>query len=188
MCGYAKGEAASRVKVSAVGHEGVRARGGVRRSGSRGCRRCGLHRRGRSVVLRPRAYGRSEGVDDRDVAVPRSADDAAHLSAVGAAGAAPAAGQWLHRDIEATLVIDHSDSKEERARIAGGVIADEPDRYPVHQHVQTITPALVIYSRTRGCSRRLSRLHEPRFIPGQPAPNCADTPISVTKANLWLTY
>ena len=49
--------------------------------------------------------------------------DAAHLpgvraarasarTAAWAAGAAPAAGQWLHIDIDATLVIDHSDNKE----------------------------------------------------------------------------
>ena len=48
--------------------------------------------------------------------------DAAHLPAVRAAragaraaawaaGAAPAAGDWLHIDIDATLVIDHSDNK-----------------------------------------------------------------------------
>jgi len=48
--------------------------------------------------------------------------DAAHLpavraaragarSAAWAAGAAPATGQWLHIDIDATLVIDHSDNK-----------------------------------------------------------------------------
>jgi hypothetical protein len=49
--------------------------------------------------------------------------DAAHLpgiraargiarAAAWAAGAAPTAGQWLHIDIDATLVIDHSDNKE----------------------------------------------------------------------------
>ena len=49
--------------------------------------------------------------------------DAAHLpgiraaraaarAAAWAAGAAPSAGQWLHIDIDATLVIDHSDNKE----------------------------------------------------------------------------
>ncbi|MCA2277154.1 IS1380 family transposase, partial [Mycobacterium intracellulare] len=49
--------------------------------------------------------------------------DAAHLpgvqaarasarAAAWAAGAAPAAGHWLHIDIDATLVIDHSDNKE----------------------------------------------------------------------------
>ncbi|GLP82447.1 hypothetical protein TUM20984_38670 [Mycobacterium antarcticum] len=40
--------------------------------------------------------------------------DAAHLPAVRAAraaGASPAAGEWLHIDIDATLVIDHSDNK-----------------------------------------------------------------------------
>ena len=52
--------------------------------------------------------------------------DAAHLprvraaraaarSAAWAAGAAPAAGGWLHIDIDATLVIDHSDNKAEAA-------------------------------------------------------------------------
>jgi hypothetical protein len=50
--------------------------------------------------------------------------DAAHLpgiraarsiarTAAWAAGAAPAGGQWLHVDIDATLVIDHSDNKEQ---------------------------------------------------------------------------
>jgi hypothetical protein len=49
--------------------------------------------------------------------------DAAHLPGIRAArgiaraaawtaGAAPAGGQWLHIDIDATLVIDHSDNKE----------------------------------------------------------------------------
>ncbi|OCB41690.1 transposase, partial [Mycobacterium malmoense] len=49
--------------------------------------------------------------------------DAAHLPGIRAArsvaraaawsaGAAPATGQWLHIDIDATLVIDHSDNKE----------------------------------------------------------------------------
>lgn len=49
--------------------------------------------------------------------------DAAHLpgiraarglarAAAWAAGAAPATGEWLHIDIDATLVIDHSDNKE----------------------------------------------------------------------------
>jgi hypothetical protein len=49
--------------------------------------------------------------------------DAAHLPAIRAArasaraaawaaGAAPAVGQWLHIDIDATVVIDHSDNKE----------------------------------------------------------------------------
>lgn len=49
--------------------------------------------------------------------------DAAHLPGIRAArgvaraaawsaGAAPAAGEWLHVDIDATLVIDHSDNKE----------------------------------------------------------------------------
>ena len=33
-------------------------------------------------------------------------------AAVWAAGAAPATGEWLHIDIDATLVIDHSDNKE----------------------------------------------------------------------------
>jgi len=52
--------------------------------------------------------------------------DAAHLprvraaraaarSAAWAAGAAPAAGGWLHIDIDATLVIDHSDNKQQAA-------------------------------------------------------------------------
>ncbi|CCK64441.1 Transposase (fragment) [Mycobacterium canettii CIPT 140070017] len=37
---------------------------------------------------------------------------AAARAAAWAAGAAPEAGQWLHIDIDATLVIDHSDNKE----------------------------------------------------------------------------
>ncbi len=37
---------------------------------------------------------------------------AAARAAAWAAGAAPVAGQWLHIDIDATLVIDHSDNKE----------------------------------------------------------------------------
>ena len=52
--------------------------------------------------------------------------DAAHLprvraaraaarSAAWAAGAAPAGGGWLHIDIDATLVIDHSDNKQDAA-------------------------------------------------------------------------
>jgi len=52
--------------------------------------------------------------------------DAAHLPGVRAAramaraaawtaGAAPTAGQWLHIDIDATLVIDHSDNKQDAA-------------------------------------------------------------------------
>jgi hypothetical protein len=52
--------------------------------------------------------------------------DAAHLpeiraaraharAAAWAAGAAPAAGQWLHLDVDATLTIDHSDNKEQAA-------------------------------------------------------------------------
>jgi Transposase DDE domain group 1 len=52
--------------------------------------------------------------------------DAAHLprvcaaraaarTAAWAAGAAPAAGDWLHIDIDATLVIDHSDNKQDAA-------------------------------------------------------------------------
>ena len=52
--------------------------------------------------------------------------DAAHLprvraaraaarNAAWAAGAAPAVGQWLHIDIDATLVIDHSDGKQDAA-------------------------------------------------------------------------
>ena len=32
-----------------------------------------------------------------------------------AAGAAPAAGEWLHPDIDATITIDHSDNKEDAA-------------------------------------------------------------------------
>ena len=44
----------------------------------------------------------------------RAARAAARTSAW-AAGAAPAAGQWLHIDIDATLVIDHSDGKADAA-------------------------------------------------------------------------
>jgi hypothetical protein len=36
-------------------------------------------------------------------------------AAAWAAGAAPAAGQWLHLDVDATLTIDHSDDKEQAA-------------------------------------------------------------------------
>jgi hypothetical protein len=36
-------------------------------------------------------------------------------AAAWAAGAAPAAGQWLHLDVDATLTIDHSDGKEQAA-------------------------------------------------------------------------
>ncbi|MDT5346813.1 MAG: hypothetical protein QOH91_100, partial [Mycobacterium sp.] len=32
-------------------------------------------------------------------------------AAAWAAGAAPAAGEWLHIDIDATITIDHSDNK-----------------------------------------------------------------------------
>ena len=52
--------------------------------------------------------------------------DAAHLpgiraartharAAAWAAGAAPAAGEWLHLDVDATITIDHSDNKENAA-------------------------------------------------------------------------
>ena len=57
-------------------------------------------------------------VDERiDAAhLPRiRAARAAARAAAWAAGAAPAAGDWLHIDIDATLVIDHSDNKQEAA-------------------------------------------------------------------------
>jgi hypothetical protein len=57
-------------------------------------------------------------VDQRIDAVhlPRMrAARAAARAAAWAAGAAPAAGGWLHTDIDATLVIDHSDNKQNAA-------------------------------------------------------------------------
>jgi hypothetical protein len=57
-------------------------------------------------------------VDERiDAAhLPRvRAARAAARSAAWSAGAAPASGQWLYIDIDATLVIDHSDNKEKAA-------------------------------------------------------------------------
>ena len=57
-------------------------------------------------------------VDERiDAAhLPRvRAARAAARAAAWAAGAAPVTGDWLHIDIDATLVIDHSDNKEQAA-------------------------------------------------------------------------
>ena len=57
-------------------------------------------------------------VDERIDAAHRPrvrAARAAARAAAWAAGAAPAAGGWLHIDIDATLVIDHSDNKEKAA-------------------------------------------------------------------------
>ena len=74
--------------------------------------------------------------------------DAAHLpgiraaraharAAAWAAGAAPAAGEWLHLDVDATITIDHSDNKENAARdleedlgssLAAGVSGPPRDR------------------------------------------------------------
>jgi hypothetical protein len=36
-------------------------------------------------------------------------------AAAWAAGAAPAAGEWLHLDVDATITIDHSDDKQQAA-------------------------------------------------------------------------
>jgi hypothetical protein len=41
-------------------------------------------------------------------------------------------------------------TQDECARVTGGVIPGEPARYLIHQRVQTIAPAFVIYSQTRG--------------------------------------
>jgi hypothetical protein len=52
-----------------------------------------------------------ERIDTAHLPGVRSARSIARAAAW-AAGAAPAAGDWLHIDIDATLVIDHSDNKE----------------------------------------------------------------------------
>ncbi|GFG89550.1 hypothetical protein MBOU_15920 [Mycobacterium bourgelatii] len=48
--------------------------------------------------------------------LPRVRAARAAARAAWAAGAAPAPGGWLHIDIDATLVLDHSDNKEKAGR------------------------------------------------------------------------
>jgi Transposase DDE domain group 1 len=52
-----------------------------------------------------------ERIDAAHLPGVRAARAAARAAAWAAAGAAPTAGDWLHIDIDATLVIDHSDNK-----------------------------------------------------------------------------
>ena len=97
-------------------------RGGVRRSGRGGGRQGGLHRRSRPAVRRPRARVRGRPRHD-DVAAGRSADrrraPARRRAAQGGgSGRRPGRPGRPHRqtaplyiDIDATLVIDHSDNK-----------------------------------------------------------------------------
>ena len=73
-------------------------------------------------MRRPRVRVRCGGLDDDDVGLVDQRIGATHLprvraaraaarAAAWAARAAPAPGRWLHIDMDATLVIDHSDNK-----------------------------------------------------------------------------
>ena len=73
-------------------------------------------------MRRPRVRVRCGGLDDDDVGLVDRRIGATHLprvraaraaarAAAWAAGAAPTPGEWLHIDMDATLVIDHSDNK-----------------------------------------------------------------------------
>src|SRR5271166_6383897 len=104
---------------------GVCAGCGVRRSGRGSGWWGGLHRRRWATLRRSRTRLWCRGVNDHDVAAD-SRIDAAHLpqiraaraharAAAWAAGAAPAAGGWLHLDVDATITIDHSDNKQKAA-------------------------------------------------------------------------
>jgi hypothetical protein len=97
---------------------------GLRRFGRSGRRRGGLYRRGRAAVRRSRACARGEGLDNDHVAARRPAYR--RRAPPHAVGAAPPAGQPLYIDIDATLVIDHSDNNQNAAPTWKKSFGDHP--------------------------------------------------------------